>query len=493
MSLSALATALLLLSGDLVTFEPIVPVHEPNAILINISEPDLNRIVRDAFREQLGTRIEGLSSDASRGVQDLRYAATFSEPNLELDTDGRLRVDLDLLQANVRIGRFERRFMRRMASCDGAGVNVDPDRPVEVAIHMSLAVDHNDLQIVPSSVTLGDPKNFRLVRPTKCRNTWLPKWLVWRLGKGQLRRKIKSLDDLLLVKAQRSADELSDENGLLTKQWRIGKRDVSLYPQEIDTSHGSLLIGFTGSTTGEPTTAGGLPEWVAQESHRSYLGLSESFLNSAARAAIERLRAQPRKPSGDLSKLFRGSAVHTLVPGLRDLPSTDELRLGMAFHRAPEIEFEAIGTARSRPPSSRAVIRIRLSRAELTIWNADEVLGTLKIESARLAVAPYLNVLGGISFEIIENSWLLSSRDLDFDEETLAAMFQELFFGEIFETHYQPLAQHAFDVGETRFHPRYFTLLGHYLVVGLSEFGPDAVSVSGGATASGLGVSQANK
>ena len=98
------------------------------------------------------------------------------------------------------------------------------------------------------------------------------------------------------------------------------------------------------------------------------------------------------------------------------------------------------------------------------------MLGALEIESARLAVAPYLNLLGGISFDIVENAWLLSSRGIEFDEETLAATFQELFFGEMFETRYQPVAQRSFDLGETKFHPRYFSLLGHYLVIGLTEF-----------------------
>jgi len=500
MSLSALSIAVLLLFGDLSAFEPTVPFHEPNALVLNISEADLNRIVRDAFREHLGTRIGGTSSNPSRGVQDLRYEAVFSEPILELDTDGRLRVDFDLLQADLRIGRFERRFMRKMASCDGAGIHVNPDRPVEVALHMSLEVDDNALHIVPSSVTVEDSKSFQLVKPTKCRNTWLPKWLVWQVGKGKLRRKIKQLDDMLLAKAQSGAAEFNEESGLLSRQWSIGTGDVStaaaelyLYPQQVDTSHGSLLIGFAGSTTQPPTATRSMPAWVASESHHSYLGLSESFLNSAARAAVNRLRTRPRKPSGNLSKLFSGSAVRSLIPGLRDVESTEHLRLGMVFHRPPGIEFETIDDERSDRSKSRALIRIRLSRAELTIWDSDELLGALEIESAILAVAPYLNVLGGISFEVVENAWLLSSRSMDFDEETLAAMFQELFFGEMFETHYRPVAQRSFDVGETKFHPRYFSLLGDYLVIGLSEFSRDAESVAAGAAALGGPNSHANR
>jgi hypothetical protein len=468
----------MLLSAELSALEPTTPFHEPNAILINISEADLNRIARDAFREHY-TTISGATSNPSRGIQDLRYEATFSEPILELDDDGGIRVDLDLLEAELRIGRFEHKFMRKMASCDGLGLNVNPDRPVEVALHMRFEVEDHDLHIVPLSVTVENTKGFRLVKPTICRNTWLPKWLVWWIGKGQLRRKIGELDEMLLAKARSGAAELSEGSGFLTKHWSIEARDDSapasdfyLYPQKVDTSHGSLLVGFTGSATQLQTASHSMPDWVAAESQRSYLGLSESFLNAAIRTAIGRLRTQPHKPSGGLSKLLHGSGGHSLIPGLRDLESTENLRLGLAFQHPPAIEFEALDHA----VSERALIRIRLSGVELTIWDSDELLGTLEIESARLAVAPYLNLLGGISFDVVENEWLLSSRGIDFDEETLAAMFQELFFGEMFETSYQPLAQRSFKLGETKFHPRYFSLLGRYLVIGLSEFGPSAAA-----------------
>ena len=251
----ALAVTTLLLSAELSAFEPQAPpYHEPSAVLLNISEADLNRIVRDVFREHVGSKLEGTSSDPSRGVRDLRYAASFSDPVVDFDDDGGLRIDLSLLEADLRIGRFEHKFRRKTASCDGAGVYVNPDRPVELAVRMDFEVEDHDLQIVPSSVTVDDPKGFRLLKPTKCRNTWLPKWLIWQIGKGQLRRKIKGLDDWLLAQAQEGAAELSAETGVLMSRWSIDARGDSspeaalhLYPQQIDTSHGSLLVGFAGS------------------------------------------------------------------------------------------------------------------------------------------------------------------------------------------------------------------------------------------------------
>ena len=124
----------------------------------------------------------------------------------------------------------------------------------------------------------------------------------------------------------------------------------------------------------------------------------------------------------------------------------------------------------------RAVIRIRLSEVEMIIWESvdgqERRLGSVEIDAATVAVAPYVNVLGGISFDTVENDWRLSSRGIEFDEEILAATFQELFFSEMFETRYEPLARDSFDVGRTRFDPRYFSLVGQHLVIGLSGLDP---------------------
>jgi hypothetical protein len=42
-------------------------------------------------------------------------------------------------------------------------------------------------------------------------------------------------------------------------------------------------------------------------------------------------------------------------------------------------------------------------------------------------------------------------------------------FGEVFETHYDPLWGDALKVGDTRFGPRYFRSIGGYLVVELGS------------------------
>ena len=71
-------------------------------------------------------------------------------------------------------------------------------------------------------------------------------------------------------------------------------------------------------------------------------------------------------------------------------------------------------------------------------------------------------------FSSPSDDWRVSSRGIEFDEQILAATFQELFFGEIFETSYEPVGRNSFDVGDTSFEPRYFSLVGHHLVIGLT-------------------------
>ena len=120
------------------------------------------------------------------------------------------------------------------------------------------------------------------------------------------------------------------------------------------------------------------------------------------------------------------------------------------------------------------MIRIGLSDVEMILWESDgegeRWLGSVDIDSASIAVMPYYSVLGGVSFDAVENIWQVSSRGIEFDEQVLAATFQELFFGEIFETRYEPVGQEIFDVGETRFNPRYFSLVGNHLVIGLTGY-----------------------
>ena len=119
------------------------------------------------------------------------------------------------------------------------------------------------------------------------------------------------------------------------------------------------------------------------------------------------------------------------------------------------------------------MIRFRLSDIELRLFKADEhgatPLGTLRVKSGRISVVPYRSVLGGISFRIVENEWSVSSSGIRFDDALIAATFQEVTFGRIFETTYRPLATDHWRVGGTIFAPLAFDAVGGYLVIGLGE------------------------
>jgi hypothetical protein len=450
------------------------PFFEPNAVLINITEQDLNRIALDAFRAKGASRIEGDRRQLSRGLSDLHYQAGLSEPVLTLDHDGRLRLDLDILEGELTIGRLERRLLMRRMRCEDAGISVDPDEPVALTLAVRLAIENHDLQLVPEDVTLTNTRGFRLHKPTRCRNNPLPEFLLWWIGKGRLRRKIEKLDDVLLAKARDGAAALNEDAGLLAKHWQVGenRETVHLYPHTIDTSRRSLLIGLAGASPLPRAAAARAPSWVSTLSDRSFLGLSESFLNFALRTAFREIDGRPREPSGGLRKLFKSESVYTLIPGLREMASREALRIGFAFHATPRIELAVADEITGSAGGHGAVIRIGLSDVEMILWqsdgNGERWLGAVDVDSASIAVVPYYNVLGGVSFDAIENDWQVSSRGIEFDEQVLAATFQELFFGEIFETGYEPVGQETFDVGATRFHPRYFSLVGNHLVIGLT-------------------------
>jgi len=445
--------------------------HEPNAVLVNITEEDLNLIVREAFHANGASRIEGVTDRPDRGITGLRYEAGFSEPVLTLGRDGHARLDVDILEAELSIGSIERKLLARRMRCENAGVSVERERPVDVTLDLQFAVRDHDLRIVPEEVRMTNTKGFLLQKPTRCRNNPLPEFLMWWIGKGRLRRKIERLDDVLLAKAHDGAEALAADGGLLAKHWRFaeGQADLHLYPQTVDTSHGTLLISLAGSSPVMQAAATAAPGWVGSRSGTSFLGLSESFLNHILRTAFRRLDGRPREPSGGIRKLLKSEAVHALIPGLRGIAATSSLQLGFAFHALPTVEFDSLA-------DQRAVIRIRITGVEMMILESidgrQRWLGSVNVDSANMAVAPYLNVLGGISFETVENDWRLSSRGIEFDEEILAATFQELFFSEVFETSYEPLARESFEMGRTRFDPRYFNLVGDHLVIGLTRLAP---------------------
>jgi hypothetical protein len=444
----------------------------PNAVLINVSADDLNRIVLDAFHDRGGPRVEGSRENVSSGVSDLNYHAEFSEPVLRLGADGRASIDLDILEADVRIGRVERRFLGRTATCENTGVRVDPSRPVDVTLDLRFAIEGRDLRILPEELRLEHTDGVLLSKPTRCRKTFLPKWLVWRLGKSRIRRQIDRLDDALLLRARESAAELN-ERDVLRHEWS----DLELAPDRLDTSMGSLFVSLSGGEAGGAVPREALPDWVPSLASGSFLGVSEPFLNAVLRRAAARLPGELREPRGGLRKLFRSSSIYTLIPGLRDVQSKSDLRYGFSVHEPPRIEIVdlggtagADGAAPGLEGARRAMIRLELTGIEIALWQSDERrLGGITIDSATLGVVPYLNPLGGISFETVENAWSVSSDGIELDEPILAAVLQELFFGKIFETGYDPVARGSLDVGGTSFDPRYFTRVGQHLVVGLAQ------------------------
>jgi hypothetical protein len=119
------------------------------------------------------------------------------------------------------------------------------------------------------------------------------------------------------------------------------------------------------------------------------------------------------------------------------------------------------------------MIHVLLSGMEIHVRKREggrtTLLGTVHVDSGRLTVIPFANVLGGVSFKIVENEWHVSSKGLEFDEDLVASTLQELTFGKIFATSYAPLLLNALHLGGTEFLPQSFTVNGSYLVIGLGE------------------------
>lgn len=476
------------------------PFFEPDAVLLNLTEQDLNRVLQDSILANGGPVFEGTSDGVSRTVSDLRYYADLTLPVLSLGEEGRASLSFEIREANLSIGRFERKIGWRRATCENAGVVLKPERPIDVTVALQFLIEDGSLQVVPDDVAAPTKKgDFRLVKPSRCRNALLPKWLLWSVGKLYLKRYLGDLDRALLERVDRSAGRLNDDEGLLAAHWQISRpddatdtRDLYLFPRVVQTNDGTFFIGLSASSTGRiadetasPPRRDGLPRG-------SHIALSESFLNAALDLYFTGVDDVARAPSGNLARILNSRAITTLVPGLRDLPNS-EVSVSLHLDSAPRIRLRQVsrGEAEADPvlrqelfsgAEQRAAIDILVSGIEIGIWRGgdgeERRLGSLVVESGRIGVIPYLNALGGLSFELVQNEWQLASSGLEFDRELFAAMLQELVFGEVFETGYHPLAVDALRVGRTEFEPRYLELVDDYLVIQFGE--PVAETARGG-------------
>ena len=445
--------------------DPPAPFSEPAAVLLNVSERDLNRIIVDAFHVNGGPRFTGEKERVSSSVADLRYQANLSDPVIRLGKDGTARLSLDVLDASLRIGRLEGKIGGRQASCEEAGVDVDAGNPLAVDLELDLTVVNGAFRVIPKSVTIPDAgERLRLVEPARCRNTPLPRWFLWWLGKPYLRRSVGTLDAVILQRARTSAARLEAKGSLLTKRWESTLR---LFPETLDTSGGSLLFGMT-AVSGDaavPSVPSPRLDGAGPFPSGSFLGLSESFVNETARRVTAKKSISHRKSTSNYRKLLASDAVYALIPGLRKLDSKANVYFEVAFPSAPQFEFRRLG--------GQALIRVLLSGVAIEV-RKDEggrqtLLGTLRVDSGRMGVVPFTNLLGGVSFRIVENEWQVSSSGLEFDEDLVAATLQEITFGKIFATSYEPLLARALRLGATEFIPQSFDVTSGYLVIGLGE------------------------
>ena len=440
---------------------------EPAAVLLHLSERSLNQILVDTFHANGGPRMVGARARVSSRVSDLRYQANLSDPVLRLEDDGTARLSMQVLDASLRIGRLGRRPDGSGARCEEAGLDVDPGHPLQVDLALDFTLQDRALRLIPRSVEIADLEDrLLLVSPTRCTNSLLPTWFLWWVGKPFIRRSMGNLDTLLLERARKSAARLESKEDLVSRDWGT---ELRLFPGALDTRGGSLLVGLTASSAEIPAPAaapGGLPA-KADLPAESFLGISESLVNEASRRIFSGRKAFHARSSLNAQRLLSSDAVYALIPGLRTVGAREQLEIEVTFGEAPRLEF-------GQASDGEALIRVLVSGVDLHILRHEEGkaatrLGTLHIASGRMGAVPFANVLGGISFRLVENRWTTSSSGLEFDDEMVAATLQEIAFGKVFETSYAPVLTRHLHIGDTEFVPRSFTSRSGYLVIGLGE------------------------
>jgi hypothetical protein len=459
-------------------------LRTPDAVVVRLTEADANRFLLGAFHAKGGPVFTGSRSNAGHGMHGLSYELRLSDPVLAMGDSGTpsLSLSFDILDADVTIDRIERKILGQQAECEGAGLYVEEGHPLNLGLDLHLVVADGDLRLVPVEARSNDARDaIHLVKPERCRNTFVPTWLLWSLGKSHLRRSVARVDRLLLDRARSAAADLA-QDGFVREQWKVGSTLFRLEPQRVDTAGKALTVGFTL----EPSVPGGPLAPPALPTDRSSIAISEQLVNAAIGAAFEGLGAKARTPTGDVKRLVRSEAVLALIPGLRQLPARDSLEFQMRLSSPPHVRFSRPDSSDPRPSadaeqlalptSDRAVVTIEVENVALDLLRKTkgepEKLGTLTIDRGCVRALPYVNRINGIAFEPIENSWRMSSSGIAFDEPLLAATVQELVFGVLFETRSEPLWPHGFRVGEAHVAPQAFAAKDGYLVVTLGSVAP---------------------
>ena len=468
----------------------------PDAVVVRLTEADANLVLRGAFRAKGGPVFAGRRDRVSRGVHGLSYEVRLSEPVLALGRNGTAALTFDILEADVTIARIERKILGQRARCEGAGLFIEPGHPLALALDLGFVVEEGDVRVVPIEArSPGAREAIHLVKPERCRNTVLPKWLLWGLGKSHLKRHVAQVDRLLLKRAKDAAAGLA-EDGLVREEWEIGSTRFRLDASRIETDDGALTVAFDGF--GEAGAGGSVDEGQPQAVPpvlpvgESAVAVSERLVNVAIGAAFEGLGERARRPAGDFRRLVRSDAVLALVPGLRNLETREGLLFRMRLDAPPRVRFRELALwevgptpaiEREPPPTTaRAVVEIEIENVALDVMRATtgaepEHLGTLTIETGLVRAVPFVNRIGGIAFEPLENSWRLSATGIDFDEPLLAATIQELVFGALFETRFEPIAPGGWRVGDAQLAPRAISVIEGYLVITLGDAAPPPDSI----------------
>src|SRR5262249_1470269 len=235
-----------------------------------------------------------------------------------------------------------------------AGLTVDPGHPVKVGLAMGLRIGTGDLRIVPKDVSISGTENIHFVRPSRCGNSPLPTWLLWRVGKARLKERIGKLGEIVSSQLTRTTARLGDDEGILKRHLEVKslfdpdtQRDFYLSPRYLDTGQGSLFLSLAVSDTSgsNETPAAAVPgtrgsfDGARPALHRPYVALSSTLLNEILEATFSGGEDMKRKVHGDFRRLLKSSSIYAMIPGLHEVESKEKISFSFAFRAAPRIEL----------------------------------------------------------------------------------------------------------------------------------------------------------
>lgn len=453
------------------SLEAVPPVLlDPQALVVNLSAPDINRVLDEFDTTAGGQRLKGRFEKLSDSIQDVDYEIDLATPRIAFRRDSHAAVSSELRYMKMNLGKVSGYGLE----CEDMTIEFDRSQqkePIRLTGDIGIKLQGDRLLLNLASFHVSQPPNgFLVTEPKKC-NGW--EWLTQQLVRWVVRSQVEDLENTL---GQAIRDQLKKWNedgsflrfsGKFTLPAPLDRSmEFVIWPARFSTAFESFYLVLSASLRVERTSFGPVQSVQAvatippEDSRTSFVAASELFAQRAL-GEVFSSKLPPVRFQISQSLLEKILPLLDQLFGLERLDESKPFELSFALDRAPHLRFT--GT-----PSGAAQLSLESTEVGFSIWNGDmKPLESYRIGST-LSIVPLLTEDQALALVLGQNEWEVSSSDGGGDPELVAALLQELTFGAFWDTEVHPFPLWQIPIGGSEIGPRTFRTRDGYLQLDLA-------------------------